>query len=361
MTNIAEEGGTDQAGTPGSHPGYRRSLFDRFSDSYGIVLLLIVATIVLAGLAAGEPWGRPVIVVLMGATLQVGLAASRVSPRQHRNAGILSTILVVVAVGGLAAGNTKAAAIAIALMAGLLVILLPVAIVRGITDHTEINVRTIAGALCIYLLAGLFFAFLYMTMDVVGAHDFFAESVPYHPFDFIYFSFITMTTVGYGDFTAAGDAGRMLAVLEALLGQIYLVTIVALLVGNMGRQRERRRRQERVTRVRALRLRGRRARAAETEAAAGRAAETVRDEDETAAQARDETGDERVDKAQDGVWDEIEDVGAEADELRAAAAELLARADDLKARAVALERGAEEGGEGPPAGNAHAGRTDAQD
>ena len=328
MTDTLRQSGAGQGELPpeDDSPGYRRSSFDRFADSYGVVLILIVATIVLAGLLAGQLWGRPVIVFVMGITLQVGLAAARVSARKHRYAGMFSTALVVIAVAGLVTDSQKASALAIAVMSGILIILLPWSIVRGIVEQTEINVRTIAGALCIYLLAGLFFAFLYMTIDVVTGNNFFAQDVPYHPFDFIYFSFITMTTVGYGDLTAAGDTGRMLAVLEALIGQIYLVTIVALLVGNMGRQRERRRRQERAQRVRALRLRGRRAKAAQ------------------AAEA-------------EAVRQEVGEIDEDADELRAAAEELIARADELDARSEALDESVGETA-GAPAPDAGPGTTD---
>ena len=51
--------------------------------------------------------------------------------------------------------------------------------------------------------------------------------------DFLYFSFITQTTVGYGDFTAEGDLGRALAVVEAMGGQLYLVTVIAVLVSRL--------------------------------------------------------------------------------------------------------------------------------
>ena len=53
----------------------------------------------------------------------------------------------------------------------------------------------------------------------------------------MYFSFITMASVGYGDLTPQGGLGRALAVIESLFGQIYLVTAVAALVGNLGRAR----------------------------------------------------------------------------------------------------------------------------
>jgi len=53
----------------------------------------------------------------------------------------------------------------------------------------------------------------------------------------LYFSFTTLTTVGYGDLTAASNLGHTLSVTEALSGQIYLVTVVSVIVGNLGRVR----------------------------------------------------------------------------------------------------------------------------
>jgi hypothetical protein len=85
----------------------------------------------------------------------------------------------------------------------------------------------------------LFFAYLYSAIGAVNGH-FFAGRHGATIVDYLYFSFATLTTVGYGDLTAAGDLGRMLAVSEALTGQLYLVTVVALLVGNVGRDRIRR-------------------------------------------------------------------------------------------------------------------------
>jgi hypothetical protein len=89
------------------------------------------------------------------------------------------------------------------------------------------------GVLCVYLLAGMTFGFIYGVIGAVGNDPFFAQIPGGDQSDFLYFSFITMLTVGYGDLTAAGNLGRALAVLEALFGQIYLVTIVALLVSRL--------------------------------------------------------------------------------------------------------------------------------
>ena len=66
---------------------------------------------------------------------------------------------------------------------------------------------------------------------------FFAQHAAASSQNLLYFSFATITTSGYGDLTAATDVGRSLAIAEALIGQIYLVTVVAAIVGGLGRRR----------------------------------------------------------------------------------------------------------------------------
>jgi hypothetical protein len=79
----------------------------------------------------------------------------------------------------------------------------------------------------------MLFAFLYAAIDALSSGPFFVQtSHPTTP-DFLYFSYITQTTVGYGDFTASGDLGRALAVVEAMFGQLYLVTVIAVLVSRL--------------------------------------------------------------------------------------------------------------------------------
>jgi uncharacterized membrane protein len=92
------------------------------------------------------------------------------------------------------------------------------------------------GVLCVYLLIGSLFAFLYGIVNNLAAEPFFASAAHPDTSDFLYFSFATLTTVGYGDLAAATDLGRSLAIAEALIGQIYLVTVVAVIVGGLGRR-----------------------------------------------------------------------------------------------------------------------------
>ena len=84
-------------------------------------------------------------------------------------------------------------------------------------------------------MLGLSYAYLYPVIGVLTNEPFFVQTSTPASIDYIYFSYVTLTTVGYGDFTAASSAGRMIAVSEALTGQLYLVSAVALLVGNIGR------------------------------------------------------------------------------------------------------------------------------
>ena len=92
------------------------------------------------------------------------------------------------------------------------------------------------GALCIYLLLGMMFALGFAIIaDTSGDPYFVRPAIP--RCDYVYFSYVTMATVGYGDLTARSSIGRMTAALEGLVGQLYLVTVVALLVSNLGRER----------------------------------------------------------------------------------------------------------------------------
>jgi Ion channel len=113
-------------------------------------------------------------------------------------------------------------------------------IVNRLRGHLVVSVRTITGALSVYLLIGLFYTYLYVLVGDIRNDGFFAQTGPHSPVTYLYFSFVTLTTVGYGDYSAGSDVGRMMAVVEALVGQLYLVTVVAVVVGNIGRSRSNR-------------------------------------------------------------------------------------------------------------------------
>jgi Ion channel len=112
----------------------------------------------------------------------------------------------------------------------------PIAILARIARHPTVNLETILGSLSAYLLIGILFAGLYRGGQSLSA-PFFQQAHDPSPVQFLYFSFVSLTTTGYGDFTPAHDSGRVLANFEQLIGQVFLVTIVAGLVASFGRTR----------------------------------------------------------------------------------------------------------------------------
>ena len=122
-------------------------------------------------------------------------------------------------------------------MAVMLAAVVPFAIAREIWRHPKVTPETVMGALCIYLLIGMMFALGFAIIADAGGDPYFVQTDHPTAADYVYFSYVTMATVGYGDLTARSSIGRMTAALEGLVGQLYLVTVVALLVSNLGRER----------------------------------------------------------------------------------------------------------------------------
>jgi hypothetical protein len=126
------------------------------------------------------------------------------------------------------------------LMNALVVLLGPpavgIGVVRSLRISRAVRVEAVSGVLSLYIMLGMLFAFVYGALDHAGSDPFFAGGEEATVANCLYFSFTTLTTVGYGDLTASSDLGHTLAVFEALIGQIYLVTVVSLIVGNLGRR-----------------------------------------------------------------------------------------------------------------------------
>ena len=90
--------------------------------------------------------------------------------------------------------------------------------------------QTILGAISVYVLLGLLFAFGEFGISRVTGDAFFVQEQVARFADHLYFSFVVLTTLGFGDLTPATDLGKGLVSFEALLGQVFLVTLVARLV-----------------------------------------------------------------------------------------------------------------------------------
>jgi hypothetical protein len=212
----------------------------RFADSFGLVLLLLVVSFFVIGAAGDGNAGRIASMIIFAATTWLALRASQVKRRILRIALALIPLVTVVAIVLMLVGNEETATLVNKILTILLVVVAPVAILKRLVAHPVISLNTFYGAVCVYLLIGMFFATLYGIIALIADQQFFAQltmapkDTP--AIDYLYFSFVTITTTGYGDLTAASSAGRMTAVLEAIFGQLYLITVVALVVQNLGQR-----------------------------------------------------------------------------------------------------------------------------
>jgi hypothetical protein len=205
---------------------------------FGLLLIAIVAAFAVQGIAEPGRWEQLVVAVLLSATLLLALAVAETRRRWMHGAIALTIVIVAIGLANAVAGVTDGPSARAANL--LLVVLAPPAIVIGIVRtlraRRRVTIEAVFGSLCLYMLVGMFFSLVY---GVIGKIDgtFFAGGQPTTTTHQIYFSFTTLTTVGYGDYTAASNLGHTLAMTEALIGQIYLVTVVAVIVSNLGRTR----------------------------------------------------------------------------------------------------------------------------
>lgn len=212
---------------------HTRNLLTR-PDQFGFVLLLILATIIVFAGVDG-PAGKLISVALSGGTLLFVLHTAQAHRRTFRLAAIVVIVAVLSAAGALLFGETVGSSTA-GLVGLLLAVVAPLVILRRIVLSPKITFRLVLGALSIYLLLGLAYAYLFPLVGSVTGTPFFVQTTAPTSAEYVYFSYTTLATVGYGDFTASTSLGRMLSVSEALVGQLYLVSAVALLVANIGRE-----------------------------------------------------------------------------------------------------------------------------
>ncbi len=204
---------------------------------YGMLLVALSVTFFFEGVAAPGDLQRAHATVLVGVMLMLALYAAEV-PKRHLRvaAAVILTIVVGVVIASVVGQSTTVTGIA-AIANGLLVVLAPPAVVIGLLRllraTSTVTITVVAGVLCLYLLVGLFFAFTYGAVQDLGGAPFFANGAAATSTRSVYFSFVTLTTVGYGDYTARTNLGHTLSVTEALIGQIYLVTVVAAIVGRV--------------------------------------------------------------------------------------------------------------------------------
>ena len=204
----------------------------RAAHSYGIVLGLIVAVFVFTSVAPNSAWADSTLVLLQCLTLVTALWTSGVAQADSRISIALVALATASALALLVFGGTFFKAVVL-ILAGILTLATILTVALGVIDQGEANVKAVTGAVCIYVLIGLLFVYAYGVIAAVSSGDFFAQGTDGTRSLRLYFSFVTLATLGYGDYTPAHELGRTLAIVEALFGQLYLVTVIAVLVSRM--------------------------------------------------------------------------------------------------------------------------------
>jgi len=204
-------------------PGRRES-----GGRYGLLLLVLIGTYLFSAFSGAHLTTE----IQIGLFAVVLLLAMRNSPLP----GWWPLVIIVVTVIGSAAAfaaaltGTPAGEGAAEVWKALVLLMTAVVVVRRVLAKPTVTIQSIYGALSAYLIIGLMFAACYAAIQRLDTQDFFASNEPANTQTLQYFSFTTLTTLGYGDFTAARSGGRSIAVMEAVTGQVFLATLVARLV-----------------------------------------------------------------------------------------------------------------------------------
>jgi voltage-gated potassium channel len=208
-----------------------RFLSDRFGGNYAPLLMALLSFFALAPLLATGLRGAR---ALEAAYLIVALLGFRGVTSSRRSLIVVSLITAVAY--GLHLLGAATVSLEVSSLANLvifaLIIILPVLILRDVLHHRTVTIDTIFGSLCVYIMISVIAAFVFRLIFYFDETSFaFAVESKSPLDDFLYFSMVTITTVGYGDILPRTPVARSAAALLALTGQLYLVVLVAYLVG----------------------------------------------------------------------------------------------------------------------------------
>jgi len=210
----------------------------RAVDSYASLLVLLLANFFVIELVTDARWGAVASILLAVAALIVAISDPEAGKGLETWHWIVIGVCVALAPIVLLVTSSSVLGVAYLIPVGLLAsATLPVTLSR-IAHHSRVTSETILGATCAYILFGLLFAFVFLALGELRDAPFFAQPGPHEQSEYLYFSFVALTTLGFGDLSPAVGLPQALTVIEALLGSVFLVTLVARLVTLWVRQDE---------------------------------------------------------------------------------------------------------------------------
>ena len=229
MRNIT---GDIAAPGPGPHPWRRLGHSLVSADSYGLVVVLVMVTY-LVSVSMTEARAASIVLTVQLATVWLTLRTSHARRAARLVADIVLCLAAMVAAASFFVNQPGDQLGGIFAVCCLLYLIAPFSIVRHLILRREIDTESLLGAIAAYLLIGMFFAFAYKAAGEFGSVPFFGSAGDGSLSQDLFFSFTTMTTVGYGNLVPAANPGQTLAMLEALIGQLFLVVAVGKIINGM--------------------------------------------------------------------------------------------------------------------------------
>jgi hypothetical protein len=209
------------------------------TQSYAVVLLLVGITYVVS-VSVTESRAAPIVMTVQLATVWLTLRISHARRVVRLVAYVVLCLAAVTAIASFFVHEQGNELGVIFTVCCVLYLIAPFSIVRDLVGRPAVDRETLLGAVAAYVLIGMFFAFAYKAAGEFGSVPFFGAAGPGSLSQDLFFSFVTMTTVGYGNLVPAANPGQSLAVMEALIGQLFLVVAVGKIINSFTPQRRKR-------------------------------------------------------------------------------------------------------------------------
>lgn len=201
-----------------------------YQERFGWILSILIVGYLIESIFDGPV--ASIFLTVAWVTLVLAALAAPGIPTALRLGGLVLSVALLVAATFFAIDQSDTANAVMFLMLSAIQFVSLLAILIRVLQHKQVGPATIMGAIAAYFLIALTMAPLYHGLDILGGGDFLNGASGNA--DYLYFSIVTVTTLGYGDVTPATETAKSLAGIEALAGQMFLVTLLARLVSLWG-------------------------------------------------------------------------------------------------------------------------------
>jgi len=205
------------------------------SIRFGYLFLGLTAALAAEAVAATwAPESEWVVQAALSLLLVVGVWSLHERRTAFATGLALAALGIATSLGHALTGAPAMQALNLVVIGGFCIITANIATRQVLTTSGPVDQDRLMGSLCIYLLLGLLWAVYYALVEMAipdAFHHAVPESAAEPALNFLYYSFVTLTTLGYGDVVPVSPLVRTAAYLEAVIGQVYLTVLVASLVG----------------------------------------------------------------------------------------------------------------------------------